>query len=150
MRGYLKRSLLFTSVVAYKGRGNHVLAVECKSYLDSTGVRYAGVSGQNSEDAKRYKLFNDSVLRNTVLSRLANQLILSGACPKKPKISLCLATGKIASPSDRQELRKLFKKKDWLILDDEWIREKLVDVADTRYEDSVATVAAKILIRNLR
>lgn len=134
-------------VIAYKGRGNHVLVVECKSFLDSTGVRYQDVSGKNAEGAKRYKLFNDAVLRKSVFSRLCTQLAESGACPRKPEVTLCLATGKVASPADRENLRKLFKSKSWILWDDEWIREKLANVADSGYEDSVATVAAKILMR---
>lgn len=136
-------------VVAFKGKGNRVLAIECKSFLDSVGVRYAGVSGAHPGEAKRYKLFNDATLRANVFQRLSKQLVETGACPRAPKITLCLAVGKVASTADREKLRKLFQRKGWLLLDDEWIGKKLSDVANSGYEDSVATVAAKILMRRL-
>ena len=134
-------------MVAYKGKGNHVLAIECKSYLDSVGVQYAGVSGENKEDAKRYKLFNDALLRKVVLQRLGKQLVEIGACPRMPTITLCLAVGKVKSEKDRENLKRLFERKGWDLLDDEWIRGKLTSVADGGYEDNVASVAAKILLR---
>ena len=134
-------------IVAYKGKGNDLLAVECKSYLDSVGVQYKGVSGEDLNDAKRYKLFNDATLRRVVLQRLGTQLVKLGACHRMPKITLCLAVGKVKAVSDRELLRKLFTRKKWQLFDDEWIREKLASVADGGYEDSVASVAAKILLR---
>lgn len=134
-------------LIAYKGNENQVLAVECKSFLDSTGVRYAGVAGHDLSDAKRYKLFNDPVLRKTVLNRLAKQLVSTGATAKSPKITLCLATGKIASAADRDNIRLLFKKNKWKLFDDEWIRDRLSRCAGDGYQNNVAVVAAKILGR---
>lgn len=135
-------------LVAYKGRDNHALAIECKSYLDSPGVRYAGLSGRDPKDAKRYKLFNDQVLRKTVLGRLSKQLVAAGASAKSPKITLCLATGKIASATDRDKIRHLFEKKKWQLFDDEWIRNRLEQCVNDGYQNNVAVVATKILGRN--
>lgn len=134
-------------VVAYKGKGNQVLTVECKSYLDSPGVAYAGVSGGNAKFAKRYKLFNDNALRKVVLGRLAKQLVATGACPREPKITLCLAAGKVISYNDREKIKNLFARKGWRFFDDEWIHKQLKHAAESDYEDNVATIASKILIR---
>lgn len=46
-------------LVAYKAKENKLFLVEAKSYPDSYGVGFAGVSGNNARDAKRYKLFTD-------------------------------------------------------------------------------------------
>lgn len=137
-------------VVAYKGKGNRVYAVECKSYLDSVGVQFGGVSGENPDDAKRYKLFNDALLRRVVLQRLGKQLYESGACPRLPKVTLCLAVGKVRTTVDREQIQKLFNRKGWLFLDDEWIKGRLASAADYGYEDSIATITAKILLREPR
>src|SRR5258705_11797590 len=75
-------------VVAYQGATNQILAVECKSYLDSTGVLFR--NGQ-FEPPHRFKLFTDTVLRDTVLNRLKLQLVESKACSINPSIKLCLA-----------------------------------------------------------
>lgn len=52
------------------------------------------------------------------------------------------------SAVNSENLKKLFGRKKWQLFDDEWIRDKLTGVADGGYEDSVASVAAKILLRN--
>jgi hypothetical protein len=134
-------------VIAYKGKGNEVLAIECKSYPDSVGVQYAGVSGENEEDGKRYKLFDDPTLRRIVLQRLGKQLLMSGACPRMPKVTLCLAVGKVKSPTDRENIKKLFKRKGWRLYDDVWIGKRLAGAASSAYEDNIATISAKILLR---
>src|SRR6185436_1141679 len=84
-------------LVAYKGATNELLAVECKSYLDSGGVRFRGFNGSDLLASRRYKLFNDAILRKTVLRRLVKQLEASEACSHTPSVRLALAAGKIAS-----------------------------------------------------
>jgi hypothetical protein len=137
-------------VIAYKGKGNRLLAIECKSFLDSVGVRYQDVSGENELGARRYKLFGSRALRTVIFRRLAREVVLSGRCPKEPKITLCLAVGKVASPGDRIKLKRLFKEKGWGLLDDEWIKERLEHLSKSGYEDNIAMVAAKILTRSKR
>jgi hypothetical protein len=68
-------------VVAYSGRDNVLYAVECKSYLDSRGVRLCGFDGTDPRTAERYKLFCDNPLREAVFSRLKSQFAASGARP---------------------------------------------------------------------
>ena len=80
-------------LVAYKAKSNELLVVECKSFLDSPGVRARGLDGTDKKEGSRYKLFNDSVLRKTVLGRLVKQLVSSGACAPSPSVLLCLAAG---------------------------------------------------------
>jgi hypothetical protein len=131
-------------VVAYRASTNELLVVECKSYLDSPGVRFRdGFKG-----TKRLKLFTDEVLRATVFQRLKKQLTASGACAKNPRITLCLAAGHIASRKDREELRAFFKKRGWRLLDEEWILHQLGDAANSSYENDVAHVVAKLITRN--
>lgn len=42
-------------LVAYKGQGNVVRVVECKSYLDSVGVSMSAFDGSNAKLAERFK-----------------------------------------------------------------------------------------------
>ena len=133
-------------LVAYKAATNELRIVECKSYLDSPGVKAASfITG--SSDAKRYKLFHEKKLRETVLRRLVIQLEASGAITKKSKVTLCLAAAKIRNQKDRDELRNFFSKKGWILWDDERIREAIKELADSGYEDDVAAVVAKLLLR---
>ena len=71
-------------IVAYKGGLNAVLVVECKSYLDSPGVRFEGFVNSSSRDTSRYKLFNEPKLREVVFYRLVKQLEEVGACSPNP------------------------------------------------------------------
>ncbi|TXT29235.1 MAG: hypothetical protein FD138_2451 [Planctomycetota bacterium] len=131
-------------LVAYKGSTNQLLAIECKSYLDSVGVIFRD---STFDIPARYKLFTEPKLRSVVLDRMAMQLQESGACASKPKITLCLATGKIAGRTNRGGLKQHFQDNGWLLFDDEWVRERLGNTANTGYENEVAHVVAKLLRR---
>jgi len=61
-------------VVAYKPAENRLLVVECKSYLDSSGVSYRGFRTDEQEGTGRYKLFNESKTWEVVSRRLFQQL----------------------------------------------------------------------------
>src|SRR5579872_1252040 len=65
--------------VAYRANENRLMVVECKSYLDSPGVRLRGFDPDHPE-ATRYKLSNKPKLREVVFGRMCQQLVESGAC----------------------------------------------------------------------
>lgn len=129
-------------VLAYKGSTNEVLAVECKSLLDSTGVVYRG---GGFEPPERFKLFTRAVTRAVVLRRLGMQLVELGACAPSPTVRLALATGNLARVCDRAGLRAHFEQEDWALFDEAWIRDRLAASAKWGYENDVAVVTAKIL-----
>lgn len=134
-------------LVAYKGDANELLAVECKSYLDSVGVRFSGFDEGQSDLPSRYKLFTDNTLREVVLRRLAMQLTETGSCAAEPSVRLALAAGKIATNSDREKLKNRIEERGWLLFDEDWIREALKAVASSAYENDVAAMVAKLLKR---
>lgn len=132
-------------LVAYKAGANELRLVECKSYLDSPGVRLSGLMGTEGTD--RYKLFTDPNLRNVVANRLVSELVHAGSCLPSPRVTFCLAAGKVKSERDREGLRRLFKENFWLLWDDQWICKALRDVSSGSYENDVAIVVAKLLLR---
>lgn len=134
-------------VVGYKGATNKLLVIECKSYLDSTGIKVKDLADPESPSANRYKLFTKPGLSEVVFSRLSTQLYKSGSCKKNPVIQLCLAAGKIATDEDRIQLRELFKKNGWLLWDDHWIKSRLEELAKSAYEDNPSIITAKMLLR---
>ena len=134
-------------LVAYKGAGNELLAVECKSYLDSKGVSTSGFLGHNERKLSRYKLFNEPVLRKVVFKRLILQLQEAGLVSKNPTIQLCLAAGKFASQVDRETLQQHFIRNGWRLFDDVWLRKRLLQISDSGYEDEVTAIVAKLLLR---
>lgn len=132
-------------VVAYKAATNHLFAVECKSYLDSYGVRLSGFNGTNEQQASRYKLFNEEVLREVVLGRLESQMTARGFCQQNPTVTLCLAAGNIYN--QREEIAALFEDNGWKLWDAEWLQEELAALSESGYEDSVEAIVTKILLR---
>lgn len=136
-------------IVAYSGRDNLLYVVECKSFLNSRGVTFAGLSGTNAATAGRYKLFSDenAELRKVVFNRLRVQLTESGACPPIPasNVRLCLACGHIAGKDDRSKLREHFEARKWELWDEDWLREHLKKMANSKYENQVSHVVAKLL-----
>ena len=135
-------------MVAYKGGTNELLVVECKSFLDSPGVRAVAFDGSSDKEAERYKLFTQKRLRTVVLRRLQKQLEASGARRPRASVQLCLAAGKVKSRGDLSTIRKVFTKRGWKLFEPEWLRAKLLELAKSGYEDEVAAVAAKLILRS--
>ena len=135
-------------VVAYNAPKNEILALECKSYMDSTGVRMANFSSKHEQLASRFKLFNERETRKVVLRRIATQMVEDGRCMKRPKVRLGLVVGKFSSQSEADNVSALFRKRHWLLLGPEWLQGHLNRLADSRYEDNMATAVAKLLLRN--
>jgi hypothetical protein len=135
-------------IVAYRSRDNLLRVVECKSLLDSTGVRATAFDGSDPKRAKRYKLFNDPELRRVVFNRLRLQFAASGACRADPDIRLSLACGKVYESGDgRAKLHAHFAAQGWELWDEPWLREKLKHMAALGYENQVSAVVAKLLLR---
>jgi hypothetical protein len=131
-------------VIGYLAPENLIIAVECKSYLDSPGVDLADIKG--GRYAARYKLFNEPSLRRVIFRRLGRELIEMGLCTANPTVRLALAAGRLKS--DPAVLRAHFDANGWLLFDPEWAHLQLTAAADTRYTDSVAVMVAKILLRD--
>jgi hypothetical protein len=134
-------------VVGYNARDNTLLIVECKSYIDSVGVRASAFDGSNPEHAKRYKLFNEPDLRRVVLKRLALQFTQIGACREAPIIRLALACGRIRNDADRATIHAYFERMHWELWDEPWLRRHLQAMANQGYENQISAVVAKLLLR---
>jgi len=134
-------------VLAYRPVGNRVLAIECKSFLNSPGVRYAQFAG-TVKGADRYKLFTRPKVRRVVFARLAAQLRERKLARANPKVQLCLAAGHIHK-GDEPLIRKHCDRNGWQLFAPDWFAEQFASLADSDYENDVATVAAK-LVANAR
>lgn len=132
-------------VVAYRGSTNEILAVECKSYLDSRGVLFRHGKFGNP---KRFKLFSEDTTRRVVLQRLRKQMVKEGFCASNPKVTLCLAAGHISNSTDMDGMVAHFAKNKWKLFDEQLIVDRLKASADSGYENDVAHVVAKLILRN--
>jgi hypothetical protein len=137
-------------LVGYRARDNEVRVVECKSYLDSRGVAMAAFNGLNPGFAKRFKLFAEPETRAAMFRRMEAQLLALGAIRPRPRVTVCLAAGRIASTSDRLALRSYFQSEGWLLWDEEWIGQQLAALAEGGYKNDVTAVVAKLLLRSTK
>lgn len=132
-------------LVGYNPVANVLRIIECKSYLDSTGVYAKDFNEGGQYNAHRYKLFTDRELRRVVIAAIVRQLSEIGACSPEPRIELCLVAGKTATVKDKSAILELFGVQGWHFFDDVWIRDCLGKMAKDGYENSVASVVAKLL-----
>lgn len=132
-------------LVGYNPLANVLRIIECKSYLDSTGVYAKDFNEGGQYNSHRYKLFTDRELRRVVIAAVVCQLSEIGACSPVPKIELCLVAGKTATAKDKTAILELFEVQGWHFFDDAWMRGCLRKMASDGYENSVASVVAKLL-----
>jgi len=95
-------------VVAWKASTNQLLIIECKSYLDSTGVRIEHLHGQEHVDNDKFKLFNRAGLRALVVTALIRQLRAEGLIiGPDPSAQFVLVAGKIYSDHEGESEKPL-------------------------------------------
>jgi hypothetical protein len=133
--------------LAYKAKENLLLWVECKSYLDSRGVKIEALTGVDERNKERYKVFTWPDYREKVTKALVEQLENEGRVISRPVIQYCLVTGKIATETDRKKLHEHFQDRGWILYDENWVRQKLELLANKGYEDDIAVQVAKLFSR---
>ena len=131
-------------VLAYKAVTNTLLWVECKSYLDSGGVKLSYFTDPASVNSARYKVFTWQKYREVVTEELIIQTTKCGLVRQNPKIKYCLATGRIATKKDRLGIHEHYQKNEWILFDEELIKARLAKFAEIGYEDDVAILVAKL------
>ncbi|HPB82641.1 MAG TPA: hypothetical protein PK200_11445 [Spirochaetota bacterium] len=133
-------------LVAFNPENNELLLVEVKSFLDSYGVKYSGITGENKKDAKRYKLFTNEEFRKIVTRELKKNYISNGLIKKDTKIKYCLAAGNIYS-NDESKIELVFKKKGWLLVKPDDIKNTIRGLSEKGWEDNAVTITAKLIMK---
>jgi hypothetical protein len=135
-------------LIALRPQENALLVLECKSLLDSIGVQARDLVEDDDSDAKgRYKLFTEPTLRRVVMRRLQTQLQQERLACEGLKLRLGMAVGKFKNAANRNQLKELFGNNDWLLLDEDWLRAGLRSAASAGYENDIAFVVSKLLLR---
>jgi len=134
-------------IVAFRPGENLLLWVECKSYLDSPGVRYIAFSGKDNVHSKRFKIFNDDTMRELIAKKLVGQLLDEGLLRSKPDLKFCLVAGNIVNQNDRKKLHAHFEDRGWLLYDEFWVKKELLELSKTGYDNDVAVLTAKLFDR---
>ncbi len=131
-------------VVAYQPIENRVLWVECKSYLDSSGVSMNAFTPANGQHADRFKVFTDQTYRVVASAALVRQLVAERMVRPDPVIEFWLVAGRIA-PMSADKLREHFMNNGWKLRDRPWIEASLRELARMAYDDDVVMMVAKLL-----
>ncbi|MEM7687703.1 MAG: hypothetical protein AAF291_01655 [Pseudomonadota bacterium] len=131
-------------LVAYSGGSNRLLALECKSFLDSNGVSLAEFRAESA--STRYKLFRENETRETVLRRMKADLVAKGFIPQGCEVHFGLVAAKVR-PKDSETLPAYFAEQGWHFYGPHWIRTGVTKLASSGYSNDVGAVVAKILLR---
>ena len=133
-------------LIAYRPRDNEVLAVEVKSFFDSTGVQFKELTEIHDVMEGRYKLFTSSRYRGIVFSRLAEDLVKQGFLKDVVPVRLALAAGNIKN-GDTEKISDYMTAKGWKFWSPQDIKAALLDLTETGYENDAAYIVTKILMR---
>lgn len=133
-------------LVALKAKSNTLLLIEVKSYLDSPGVRFDALTGENKKLAKRYRLFTDKKFREVVTKRLLEHYLDKGLINEDTEVNYVLAAGKIYS-NDEEKIREYLTSKGWGLIPPNDIKEKVKELALKSWEDNIVTITAKLILR---
>lgn len=135
-------------LLAYKPGHDEILAIEVKSYLDSSGVRLEMIRQVHDEPpAKgRYKLFTCTKYREVVFRRLAQDLVESGMLDKPLPVRLGLVAGKVHKKEEKV-LGEYLQNLCYLFWGPSEVRERLAACANAAYENDPVVIAAKVLLR---
>jgi hypothetical protein len=133
-------------IVALNVKKNELLLLEVKSLLGSYGVHFEAVTGKDTEDAKRYKLFTNSRFRQILTRQLKKEYIDQGLIKQNTTIRYGLAAGHIHS-GDEPKIVQHFSKKGWIIFTPAQIKEKVRRLSEKGWEDDLVTMTAKLTLK---
>lgn len=135
-------------VVAWKPSTNELLIIECKSYLDSTGVRVEHLHGDPAFENDKFKLFNRAALRELIVKALIRQLRAEGLfVGPDPAVQFVLIAGKIYSKQE-DLVRAKCEEAGWRFITPKELAEGVRRFAKRGYENDVITIVTKLLERN--
>jgi hypothetical protein len=135
-------------VVAWKPATNQLLIIECKSYLDSTGVRLEHLHGQEHIENDKFKLFNRAGLRALIVAALVRQLRGEGLIiGPDPAVQFVLIAGKIYSDHETK-VRGRCEECGWRLITPTELAQGVRRFAKRGYENDVITIVTKLLERN--
>lgn len=131
-------------IIAYKPERNEILAVEVKSFIDSSGVRLSCLQEEHEIPEGKYKLFTCKKYREIVFNQLNLDLIKSGLIVEPMKIKLGLAAGNTYRNSE-DEIRNFLSDRDIFFWGPSDIKKRIRRLADKGYENDPIVMVAKLL-----
>lgn len=132
-------------LIAFNHKQNHLLIVEVKSFLNSKGVDALDIIDVTRKSANRYKLFTRPEYSDTVMNVTKQQLISDGLIDHSTTIQLALAVGNVVE-SRLVDLQQHFKTNSWLLIEPNEIRNKLIQLKDSKYSNDLVSLVVKMLL----
>ena len=133
-------------IVALSVKKNELLLLEVKSLLGSYGVHFEAISGKDTKDAERYKLFTNSRFRQIVTRQLKKEYLDQGLIGQDTTIRYGLAAGHIHS-GDELKIMDYFSKKGWILFTPAQIKEKVRGLSEKGWEDDLVTMTSKLILK---
>ncbi|MHB8629465.1 MAG: hypothetical protein ACYDBJ_23895 [Aggregatilineales bacterium] len=133
-------------ILAYRPADNEVLWIECKSYLNSPGLRLDHfINGTGIEHIP--KVFVDSKYREVVTKALLRQLDEAGLAHPAPVVHYYLVAGNIhgVTPGKFEEYSQHFREKGWTLWGLSQIQKEIDHLKGLDYENDVAIMMAKLM-----
>ena len=135
-------------ILAYKVQTNELIWIECKSYIDSGGVKLESFVYKDDPGYNRYKVFNFQTYREVISKALIRQTVQDGLTLANPTLKYCLVAGNTRSQQNREAIKKHFESNGWLFFAEDWLNTQLEKYKELPYEDNVAIMMAKLLLKN--
>jgi hypothetical protein len=132
-------------ILAYRPLENALLWIECKSYLDSFGVKMTSFEVEDGSPS-HYKVFTNSKYREVVTARLLQQVVERGLAYQGVALQYCLVAGNIHQKTST-DVAAYFKSKGWQLYDKIWIKDQLKKLSNLSYENDIAIIVAKLFER---
>jgi hypothetical protein len=132
-------------LVAFDVISNILIVIEAKSFLNSRGVDYNALCGDNSNSRNRYRLFNDTTYRQILKNRLKKEFISKKLINKNTKIKFALAAGKVQSRSE-SKVESYLKKNGFLYFTPEKIKEGIRNFSLKGWENNLIVMTTKLVI----
>ena len=133
-------------LLAYRPGDSEIVAIEVKSFFDSSGVALASLTEEHDVATGKYKLLTSESYRNIVIHRLQKDLVFKKYLDKSLPVRLGLIAGNVKN-GDEDAISQFAKKKGWFYWSPINVKERVVQLAAEGYENEAIYIAAKILLR---
>lgn len=133
-------------LLAFSQTSNGLIALEAKSFLDSSGVKLENLKEKHEIPEGRYKLFTCDRYRDITLKGLHRDLVAAGMADNDTSISLGLAAGNVHK-GETAAIRYFMENNGWFFWSPEDIKAKVKKLAERGYENDPVIITAKILMR---
>jgi hypothetical protein len=126
-------------LVAFNGL--ELVLFEVKSFLDSDGVKFNGITGVDTEDGKKYKILNNVVYQELITPRVMKAF----SVPRDTKVRYGLAAGNIFPPDEKDILEHFRINVHLKLLTPEYLAKELIGLGDSVYVNDEVWMTIKLL-----